>query len=416
MLKITAATSAARRRLLAAMSALALGLTGCAREAILERVTVEPDAITPNADGITDAARISYDLRRTATVSIYLLGRDDSRHYFRQDALRSPGQYAVDFAGVVDGRMLPDGEYLLVVEATPTEGGGGPARAEAPLTISQADVDYPEIIGLSVFPDTFSPDRDGIGDRVRITYDLSKEVTRVSLFLEGPTGERFTVPEDKLREFGAVGRHEHDYDGGIDLGAVPPAAGNYRVILEVEDAAGNKARAETSLTIESGGVPRAAIVKSGSGMGAEWSATVVPLGEVLTFTLTVRNIGPVPIRTHGPEPGTVYDNNTTYNTLGAYISSGAFRIGVNYQGNSAGDSYPYRWQLGPTSELTVVSYEGSDYYYLMPNQVVTVTGGIRMVEAPPRQSPRFWVGLIHEDVQYVPGEDYVNPTAITIGA
>jgi hypothetical protein len=38
-----------------------------------------------------------------------------------------------------------------------------------------------------------------------------------------------------------------------------------------------------------------------------------------------------------------------------------------------------------------------------------------MVEPTPRRQPHFWVGLIHEDVEYVPGEDYVNPTAITIG-
>lgn len=404
------------RILFAALALLVLGMVaGCANETILVSTAVNPTTITPNADGTSDATRISYTLRRSSAVSIYLLDEAGSRHYFRREARRSPGDYAVDFSGVIDGRVLPDGDYILVIEAAPLEGGGGPAISETPLTISDADANYPEIIGLNVFPRSFTPDRDGIGDRVRITYDLTKEVSRLSLYLVGPTGERFTVPEDPIREFGAVGRHEHDYDGGIDMGAVPPTAGVYTVVLEVEDAVGNQARAETELTIEEGGVPRATIIKSGSGAGAEWSTTVVPLGEVLYFTLTVQNIGSVPIRTQGPEPGTIYDNTQNYNTLGHHVSSGSFRIGVNYEGNSAGDAYPYRWQLGPTSELTKVTYEGSDYYYLMPGQVVTVTGGIRMVEAPPRRQPHFWAGLIHEDVQYVPGEDYVNPTAITIG-
>jgi hypothetical protein len=141
----------------------------------------------------------------------------------------------------------------------------------------------------------------------------------------------------------------------------------------------------------------------------------VPLGQVLSFTLTVQNIGPVPIRTQGPEPGTIYDNNQNYNTLGFSESPGVFRIGINYEGNSAGDPYPYRWQLGKTSELTKRTFQGRDYYYLMPGQTVTVTGGIRMVQAPPLRNPRFWAGLIHEQVEYVPGEDYVNPTQITIG-
>lgn len=398
-----------------ALYLVAVFSAGCANETILVAAAVEPTAITPNADGNADATRISYTLRRSAAVSIYLVDEDEGQHYFRQEARRSPGDYAVDFGGVVDGRVLPDGDYRLIIEADPLEGGGGPAISEMPLTIRDGDSDYPEIIGLNVFPGSFTPNRDGIGDRVRITYDLTKEVARLSLYLVGPTGERFTVPEDAIREFGAVGRHEHDYDGGIDLGAVPPTAGLYDVVLEVEDAVGNQARARTQLTIEEGGVPRATIVKSGSGAGAEWSATVVPLGEVLYFTLTVENIGSVPIRTQGPEPDTVYDNTQNYNTLGYHISSGAFRIGVNYEGNSAGDAYPFRWQLGATSELTKVTYEGTDYYYLMPGQIVTVTGGIRMVEPTPRRQPHFWAGLIHEDVEYVSGEDYVNPTAITIG-
>lgn len=393
----------------------ALVLSGCAQEAVLSAVDAQPRTITPNADGITDATRISYSLRRSARVSIYLVDRAGGNHYFRQEARRSPGDYQVDFGGVVDGRCLPDGDYRLVVEADPLDGGGGPAVSELDLAIRDADTDYPEIIGLTAFPQTFTPNRDGLGDRVRITYDLTKPVTRLSLYLEGADGQRYTVPEDKIREFGAAGRHEHDYDGGIDLGAEPPPAGKYRVVLVVEDAVGSQARAETELTVEQGGVPRATIVKSGEGMGVEWSATAVPLGEVLYFTLTVQNIGSVPIRTQGPEPGTVYDNTQTYNNLGYHVSSGAFRIGVNYEGNSAGDPYPYRWQLGPTSELTCIPFNGQDYYYLMPGQTVTVHGGIRMVEPTPRRQPHFWAGLIHEDVEYVPGEDYVNPTAITIG-
>ena len=389
-------------------------LSACTREAVLTAFSVQPTTITPNADGKDDVARLAYSLRRSADVSIYLVDGKDQRHYFRQEVHRSPGDYTVDFGGVVDGLMLPDGDYRLVIEAKPTTG-GQPAVAEQHLSIRDADTDYPQILALSLFPDTFTPNRDGLGDRVRISYDLSKEVKRVALYLEGPDGQRYPIPEDKLHKPGAIGHHEHDYDGGIDLGAEPPPAGIYTVVVTVEDAVGNQARAETQLTIEEGGVPRATIVKSGEGMGVEWSAEVVPLGGVLYFKLTVQNIGGVPIRTHGAEPGTIYDNTQNYNTLGYYEDPGTFRIGINYEGNSAGDPYPYRWQLGRTSELTKLVYQGQEWYYLMPGQTVTVEGGIRMVEAPPLRSPRFWAGLIHEHVEYVPGEEYVNPTAITIG-
>jgi len=394
--------------------AIASVLPGCANEPLLTRFTVQPSLITPNADGVDDIAHVSYSLRRNADVSLYLVDSRGERHFFRKDVRRSLGDYTVDFGGVIEGRMLPDGNYRMVIEARPTDG-GPVATMERPLTLRDADTNYPQIIGLQVFPDSFSPNRDGLGDRVRISYDLSKAVSRTDIYLLGPDGTHYPIPEDKVREPGAIGHHEHDYDGGIDLGAEPPPAGTYKVVVIVEDAVGNRTEAETTLKIEDGGVPRATIVKSGEGTGVVWSATVVPLGQVLSFTLTVQNIGPVPIRTQGPEPGTIYDNNQNYNTLGFSESPGVFRIGINYEGNSAGDPYPYRWQLGKTSELTKRTFQGRDYYYLMPGQTVTVTGGIRMVQAPPLRNPRFWAGLIHEQVEYVPGEDYVNPTQITIG-
>ncbi len=390
------------------------GLSGCTREAVLSFSYVDPTVITPNADGNNDACLVAYKLRRSALVSIYLVDEAGNRHYFRRQVRRAAGEYAVLFGGVVDGRVLPDGVYRLVIEAEPV-GGGKVGREEWGLEIREADTDYPQIIGLSVFPDRFTPNRDGLGDRVRISYDLSKDVALVSVYLEDSQGRRYPVPEDKLQKPGAKGHHEHDYDGGIDLGAEPPPEGLYKVVVVAEDAVGNRARAETQLYIEEGGVPRAAIVKSGEGTGVKWSAEVVPLGDVLTFTLRVENIGKVPIRTHGPEPGTVYNNNENFNTLGFPEDPGTFRIGINYEGNSAGDPYPYRWQLGRSEELAKITFQGRDYYYLMPGQVVTVTGGIRMVEAPPLRKPRFWAGLIQEHVEYVPGEEYVNPTQITIG-
>jgi len=403
-------------RLLAivAVLLLVLALAGCAREATLTAFSVEPGLITPNADGDQDVTRISYSLRRNADVSIYLLDAQGERHYFRQVVRRSTGGYSVNFGGVVEGRMLPDGDYRLVIEATPLDG-GETGVAERALSIRQADTDYPRITSLGVYPDVFTPNRDGLTDRVTVSYELSKQVERIDIHLEGEDGQRWPVPEDKLRQPGAVGHHEHDYDGGIDLGAEPPPAGTYTVVVLAEDAAGNQARAETSLTIEQGGVPRAAIVKADEGMGVEWSSEVVPLGDVLYFTLTVTNIGSVPIRTHGAEPGTIYDNTQNFNTLGFFEDPGTFRIGINYEGNSAGDPYPYRWQLGKTSELTKRSVNGQEWYFLMPGQTVEVSGGIRMVEAPPLRNPRFWAGLIHEHVEFVPGEEYVNPTAITIG-
>ncbi|MHB0879044.1 MAG: hypothetical protein ACYC5O_23650 [Anaerolineae bacterium] len=404
------------RRLAMAVALVAGSLlaSGCAREATLTAFSLQPGAITPNADGDNDVAKVTYSLRREADVSMYVIDAAGERYYFRQSVRRAAGDYSVDFGGTVDGRMLPDGAYRFAIEAIPVAG-GDTATSELPLALSDADTTYPEITGLSTYPATFTPDRDGIADRVTISYELSKEVRRIDLYIEGPDGARYTIPDDKLHLPGAAGYHEHDYDAGIDLGAEPPLPGDYTVKLLVEDAVGNRATAEAPLHIDEGGVPRATIVKSGNGAGVAWSAESVPLRGVLYFTLTVQNIGTVPIRTHGPEPGTIYDISSNYSAIGDYLSSGSFRIGVDFEGNTAGHRYPYRWQIGKTEELTKVVYQGQEFYYLMPGQTVEVTGGVRIDEAPHLRTPHFWVGLIHEDVAFVPNEDYVNPTAISIG-
>ncbi len=172
---------------------------------------------------------------------------------------------------------------------------------------------------------------------------------------------------------------------------------------------GNITRAEGQLTITGGGVPRVEIVNR----NAEWSTTVLPLGGTLTFTCTVKNIGLVPIRTKGPEPGTTYVATDNYNTLKEYEEPGIFRIGLDYESNSYGRTYPYRWQLGSDEELTVLETDIGEEKYLMPGQTGQITGHLRIDEALPMAEPYFWIGLIQEQVQIV--QDQVEATPISVG-
>jgi hypothetical protein len=107
---------------------------------------------------------------------------------------------------------------------------------------------------------------------------------------------------------GEPGAHVYDYDAGVDADAPPPADGPYRIVAEARDGVGNVSRQEVPLTIQDGGQPRASLVGD-----VDWSDTVVPLGSTLWFTVTVRNDGATPIRTRGPEPGTVYGNTESFN-------------------------------------------------------------------------------------------------------
>jgi hypothetical protein len=381
---------------------LVLLFTGCGSRPLLSGVDVSPSTISPNADQVEDVTRIAYRLSRSADLSIYLVDAQGGRHYFRQSQRRSAGKYGVDFGGVVDGRMLPDGEYQLVVEATDEQ--GHVSQISRPLTLHDADVVLPELQNFSVYPQTFTPNQDGFDDRVAISYYLTKPAD-VRVFLVDSQGTRYPIAEKEgAAAPGEVGTHVYDYDAGIDQGATPPPNGIYTVQAEARDLVGNLTVVTGTLTIQEGGVPRVDIVQA----AVDFEPKVVPIGQVLAFTLTVENIGSVPARTSGPPPGTLYTSGQNFNTLGYPQSPGAWRIGIDFEDNSSGRPYPYRWALASDDELTVINGEK----YLMPGQRATVTGYIRITDKPPRNPPYFWAGLIHEDVRIL--LDHVDPQQIDI--
>lgn len=395
--------------------------SACSSPALLDNVSVTPDAISPFAGSPNSAATVRYTLGRTATVSIYLLDQRGTRHNFRTDQPRAAGSYDALFSGAVSDRVMSDGKYTIVVEAK--DSGGQIAKAEKSLTINGADSTPPDFQNFTVFPDTFTPNQDGLDDRVAIRYWLTKPA-KVDVYLwDGKM--RYEVGEKKTTicvkdDFYCVGAHEYDYDGGIDLLATPPPDGTYDVIAVAADAVGNRIQVSKKLTIKDGGIPRATITNS----GVEWAplavpfsrltqgALLVPLGGTLSFTVTVANIGPVPIRTTGPEPGTLYTTSENFNTKQVYEQPGVWRVGLDSEGNSVGRAYPYRWQLGASKELTRVVRDGKEYFYLLPGKRVTVGGSVRINDKPPRVNVSYWVGLVQEDVRIV--EDHVEPRVVTV--
>jgi len=394
---------------------LAVALSACFSGPPLTNVSVNPATISPNADGIDDVTRISYSLNGSADLSIYLIDAASNRHYFRENRRRSTGDYGVDFSGVVNGAMLPDGNYTWVVEATADN--GQTANQSGTLVIENADTSRPELQGFSAYPKVFTPNQDGINDRVTINYYLTKQA-EVAVYLIAPNGEtRYPIAEvERDIKPGEPGFHTYDYEGGVDLGAEPPPNGIYTVYAEAMDRVGNRTVVTNTLTIAEGGVPRADIVSANVDFyNPATGDTVIPLKQTLAFTLTVENFGNVPIRTNGPTSGTAYRSDENFNTKGAYQSSGTWRVGVDYEGNPS-YAYPYRWAVGNLSNLEKRVINGNDEYYLMPGQRAIVTGSIQLLDVPAKKNVvEFWAGLIHEDVSIDTFNDHVSPTPITIG-
>jgi len=374
------------------------------------------DAITPNADGDRDVTRITYALRRPATVSIQLINAQGQAFYFRRDKPRDAGEYQLDFSGIVepyvlpsdsfvgelDARVLQNGDYTWVVEARDANGPSG--RFTGALTVANADTSLPELLNLSVSPKLFTPNQDGLDDRTNINVALAKDIAPQGLhvYLIGENGAEISIAEKPSdRQPGERGLHVYDYDGGIDNGQKPPPDGEYVVRVEAEDLLGQKMTVSDTLTIRYGGLPRAEIVQG----EVEWSAETLVLGQTLYFTLTVENYGTAPLRTSGPPPGAVYSSmNINANTLGEYNQSGAWRVGIDC--DTCIKDYPWRWGLGTPENLTLIpDANGQAQYYLMPGQKAIVTGGIVLDTLIESRNPQyFWAGLIHEDV----GIDLVN--------
>jgi hypothetical protein len=392
-----------------------LNLAACAGGPLLYGVSVSPETISPNADGLTDVTRISYRLARSANLSIYFVDEAGQQYFFRQDRRRSAGDYRVDFGGVVDGTMLPDGAYTWIVEAVPDA--GETVSRQGTLRIEEADTEKPELQGFSVYPTIFTPNQDGIDDRVDINYYLTKEA-RVTVYLIGPDNvTRYPVAEaERDIKPGEPGFHTDDYEGGVDLGAEPPPDGVYTVHAEAEDRVGNRTIVTETLTVTEGGVPRADIVSAEVDFyNPETGDQVVPLGSTLAFTLTVENFGSVPIRTSGPGSGTHYRSDENFNTKDSYESSGVWRVGIDYEGNPS-YAYPYRWAVGNLAELEQRVINGNTEYFLMPGQRALVTGSIQIVANPTsKDRVDFWAGLIHEDVLIDVFNDHVDPQPIAIG-
>ncbi len=306
-------------------------------------------------------------------------------------------------------RLLPDGAYTWTIEAVDDDGVWSKPQ-QGPMTIVDADPVLPEVRNFTLSPQLFTPNRDGIGDRTLAQFYLPKDVASTRVFLVTPDGQEVPISEQE-RDIpaNAAGRHVYDYEGGVDNGATPPPDGTYPIVVIAEDPEGQKVRVESELTIQYGGVPRADIFCSADREHLELSATAAPLCDTITFTMTVENYGDTPIRTTGPEPGTVYDSDWNYNTLGWHTESGAWRVAIGFENELT--NYPFRWAVGNAEDLEEIDGR----LYLMPGQRATITGGVRLVDVFGDRNPQpIWAGLIHEDVEVSQFNNRVDPQQILV--
>jgi len=419
---------------------------------------VSPQVISPNADGVDDIALFAYEITRSADVTLVFEDNNGNQFYFRENQRRVADEYSVLFSGVVDGytlpdedisgdvlrRLIPNGEYTWTLTAT-AQDDDEMMSVSGELTVQDADAPLPEMIEFTVFPTVFTPNQDGIDDRTQVNVFLTQEA-ELEVYLLNEDDERvYMARREEGREEGEEGRHSFDYEGGVDIGADPPPDGEYTVVAEAQDAEGQITRRTSTLIIADGGKPRAEIVPQVAGVTVIFemqpydpayfndldlqgelipepsdpislaqTEITMPLGDMLVFKLTVSNYGPTPIRTSGPFPGTVYEQDQSDAALGWFERSGVWRVGI--QCETSVENYPWRWAIGAEDALeTVVAPDGEIFYYLPPGEQSVSWGAIRMTDLMETQNPqRCWAGLIHEDVEVSLLNQNVGPREVRL--
>lgn len=110
--------------------------------------------------------------------------------------------------------------------------------------------------------------------------------------------------------------------------------------------------------------------------------TTLDIGQVLNVSISVHNGTTATLATQAPAPNFIYNEGETFISRGYSEVSGAYRVGIDFDGRS-GIDHPYRWGFGSV---------------LAPNETRTITGQIRLNNA---QTKNFWAGLVQEQVKWI---------------
>jgi hypothetical protein len=354
---------------------------GCS-PGLLSGVRAETPLSSPAVRSLPNRLAVRYHLSTAATVSSRVQSTDGQQWQLFTDAARPlAGDYLLEFDGSVPGpgrserRVLPDGTYQLVIDAT-----SGPRREQAvvPVTIQDADTSLPETSDLSVLPDHISPNFDAVEDVTHITYQLAKTAS-VQPFLDrvvaDGTRQRVWMGEPVDRDPGA---QDLVWDGLAN--GEPVANGAYELGIRARDTAGNIVERAQPLTVEDAGAPEASITTARIG-----PRQVIRGGQVC-LDAVVRNTGQTVLRTEGPEPGYVYDSLDTYSSIENHRfteQAGFWRVGLSWAGSpdTNGATYPYRWGFG---------------HDVRPGEEVLVHGCVAVNQ--PQDKLVFFAGLVQENM------------------
>jgi len=339
--------------------------------------------IVPGSSGIgkpEGAIEVPYRLGKPGMVTASLAGPVKATLVQGE---QKAGDHLIRFNGVIQTdeisgtsrvvrHVVPDGDYTITIA---TDEGSGSTSFKVSGSTSQS----PTLSNVVLHPDVISPNSDAVDDVGEVTF-RTNETTTVSVDLLAPDGTRTGMLAPTKR---GPGEQNVVVNGQNVLGDVLPD-GTYTVTVRAQDAAGNMVEAQRPLKIEGGGEPQIEISR------VDISPQQTILGNSVNVSITVKNVGNVPLRTQGPDPGYTYTTNDSYSSIegGKWTDkAGLWRVGVDWDGNSGGGPayrYPFRWGFGKT---------------LMPGESVTTGGKITILK--PEREMWFYAGVLQEGIRIV---------------
>jgi flagellar hook assembly protein FlgD len=206
--------------------------------AVTQRLKLERSPITaPRFDRLfsptcacpTGSARLRLTLRRADTVSASIVdARGDSVRTLTVEERLPRGLVTYQWDGRTDlGEIAADGRYRLRVRLHDAR------RTILLPTTVLVDTKPPRVRGLRVAPPAFSPDGDGLADRIAIEY-RSNEAGAPIVSVSGDRLAETVVVTGRLS---ADGPRRIKWSG--EIAGEPLARGEYTITVAVRDRAGN---------------------------------------------------------------------------------------------------------------------------------------------------------------------------------
>jgi flagellar hook assembly protein FlgD len=217
--------------------ALVWALAAPAAGGVITDIGAIPSPFSPNADGVFDSTAVYYTLAEPCDVMVSVadsLGNGFWLVWMGEEEAGTHSHWWDGWYGFYGDTLAVDGEYRFLIKAQPEF--SPYEEAEFPFVI---DTEPPPLHEVEVAPSRFSPDGDGVGDSLMVSFEAgvaASDQVFVTVLDEADN------PVRQVFSGTGVGSAVLFWDGTDEAGSTA-SDGLYYVNVTAQDAAGNSSEA-----------------------------------------------------------------------------------------------------------------------------------------------------------------------------